>query len=114
MQSPHAVNFEVFIKSGTGSTVQGNKGHPSRASLVTSQYSTATAMWEETLAMGQRKPWLWGNGNPGYAAMGSSFNTDIQDGVTMELGEGTVTQDGGVEPCPCLLLNAWTPFLKYN
>lgn len=69
MQSPHAVSFEVFITSGTGSTVQGNKGHLSTAGLVTRQYSTATAKWGETLAVGQwdhpatrthmGSPWSW-------------------------------------------------------
>lgn len=73
MQSSHAVNFEIFIKSGTASTAQGKKGHPSTAGLVTSQYSTATAMWEETLA---------------YGAMGSSFNTATQAGDQHGAGWG--------------------------
>lgn len=60
------------------------------AQLVTSQYSTAMEMWKETLAMGQ-----WDHPSTQVHRLG-----------------GMVTQDGRAEPCPCLLLNAGTPFLK--
>lgn len=50
------MNCEIFIKSGTASTAQSDKGHPSTAGQVTSQHGTATATATrgETPAVGQR------------------------------------------------------------